>query len=50
MMKTPTPLPVQVADICGGSYPAAVQILAALRQKEKTGKGAIIGIETKSAH
>jgi crotonobetainyl-CoA:carnitine CoA-transferase CaiB-like acyl-CoA transferase len=25
------------------SYPAAIQILAALRHKEKTGKGAVIG-------
>jgi crotonobetainyl-CoA:carnitine CoA-transferase CaiB-like acyl-CoA transferase len=42
-MPEPKLLPLQVADIAGGSYPAAVQILAALRQKEKTGKGAIIG-------
>jgi crotonobetainyl-CoA:carnitine CoA-transferase CaiB-like acyl-CoA transferase len=43
VMEKPALLPVQVADIAGGSYPAAVQILAALRHKEKTGKGAIIG-------
>ena len=43
MTATPALLPVQVADIAGGSYPAAVQILAALRHKDKTGKGAIIG-------
>jgi len=44
MMQRPELLPVQVADIAGGSYPAAVQILAALRQKEKTGKGALIDV------
>lgn len=30
---------VQIADIAGGTLPAAVGILAALRQVEKTGKG-----------
>lgn len=60
----PTPLPVQVADICGGAMPAVIQILggcphfmaalrshcvtrsvaAALRRKEKEGKGSIIGV------
>ena len=44
MMKTPTVLPVQVADICAGSWPAAVQILAAIRSAEKYGKGAVIDV------
>jgi alpha-methylacyl-CoA racemase len=44
MMKRPTPLPVQVADICAGSYPAVVQILAAIRRKERTGEGAYIDV------
>eukprot|EP00494_Astrolonche_serrata_P032194 UN32463 len=30
MMKKPTLLPVQVADVAGGSWPAAFQIVAAL--------------------
>lgn len=33
------PLPLSLSS----SYPAAIQILAALRHKEKTGKGAVIG-------
>jgi len=44
VMESPALLPVQVADIAGGSYPAALNILAALRQKQKTGKGAIIDV------
>jgi alpha-methylacyl-CoA racemase len=44
MMKVPTTLPVQVADIAGGTYPAVVQILAALLQRQKTGKGCVIDV------
>lgn len=32
--------PTALADIAGGTYPAVVNILLALRRKEKTGKGA----------
>ncbi len=35
----PSTSPVQIADVAGGSYPAAVSILAALYQREKTGVG-----------
>jgi len=44
MMKTPSVLPVQVADVCSGALPAVVQILAALRRTEREGKGAIIDV------
>lgn len=44
MLKKPAALPVQVADICAGSYPAVVQILAGLRRAEKTGKGSVIDV------
>eukprot|EP00455_Lapot_gusevi_P006065 TRINITY_DN12592_c0_g1_i3.p1 TRINITY_DN12592_c0_g1~~TRINITY_DN12592_c0_g1_i3.p1 ORF type:complete len:376 (-),score=87.81 TRINITY_DN12592_c0_g1_i3:221-1348(-) len=44
MMKAPCALPVQVADIAGGSFPAAMQILAALYQRSKTGKGCVIDV------
>jgi crotonobetainyl-CoA:carnitine CoA-transferase CaiB-like acyl-CoA transferase len=38
------PLPVQVADIAGGSYPAVIQILAALYRRKETGQGAYIDV------
>jgi alpha-methylacyl-CoA racemase len=44
MMRRPSPLPVQVADIAGGSYPAVMQILAALYSRHSTGKGAYIDV------
>jgi alpha-methylacyl-CoA racemase len=31
--------PVLAADIAGGSYPAVINILLALRQRERTGQG-----------
>lgn len=34
----------QIADIAGGSYPAVINILLALRNAEKTGKGAYLDI------
>src|SRR4051812_36475571 len=40
----PAVLPVQVADIAGGSYPAVIQILAALRRRERDGVGAVIDV------
>jgi crotonobetainyl-CoA:carnitine CoA-transferase CaiB-like acyl-CoA transferase len=44
MMKRPAPLPVQIADVTGGSWPAAFQITAALFAREQTGKGAVIDV------
>jgi crotonobetainyl-CoA:carnitine CoA-transferase CaiB-like acyl-CoA transferase len=44
MMKTPNVLPVQVADIAGGTYPAVIQILAALLHRQQTGKGCWIDV------
>jgi len=44
MMKEPQLLPVQVADIMGGSFPAVIQILAALRRQDQQGKGSIIDV------
>lgn len=43
-MKTPGLLPVQVADIAGGSYPAVIQILAALYSRVSTRKGTYIDV------
>ena len=37
MGKTVQPLPVQVADLMGGSWPAALRILAAVHQYKTTG-------------
>jgi crotonobetainyl-CoA:carnitine CoA-transferase CaiB-like acyl-CoA transferase len=36
---TPTPPPVQIADIAGGSYPAVVAVLAALYERTRSGLG-----------
>jgi len=36
--------PVLAADIAGGSYPAVMNILLALRQRDRTGKGAFLDI------
>jgi crotonobetainyl-CoA:carnitine CoA-transferase CaiB-like acyl-CoA transferase len=44
MMKRPSPLPVQLADIAGGTYPAVIQILAALYRRGQTGEGACIEV------
>ena len=45
VMSRPGLLPVQVADIAGGSYPAAVQILAALRARDHNGgRGSVIDV------
>ena len=40
----PTLPPVLAADIAGGSYPAVINILLALLQREKTGRGAHLDI------
>jgi alpha-methylacyl-CoA racemase len=51
MMKAPSTLPVQVADLCGGAWPAALQIVAALYGRTTTGKGAVIDVSmTDGAH
>jgi crotonobetainyl-CoA:carnitine CoA-transferase CaiB-like acyl-CoA transferase len=44
MMKEPTVLPIQVADLAGGALPAAFQICAALVGRARTGKGALIDV------
>jgi alpha-methylacyl-CoA racemase len=50
-MATPHTLPVQVADIAGGSWPAALQVLAALYARTSTGKGAVVDVSmTEGAH
>ena len=36
--------PVPIADIAGGSYPLVVNVLLALRERERTGEGCRIGI------
>lgn len=49
--STPAVLPVQVADIAGGAYPAVVQILAALHMRHSTKKGCLIDVSmTDNAH
>ena len=44
LMATPTLLPVQVADLAGGAWPAAMQICAALVGRARTGRGAVIDV------
>jgi len=40
----PCPLGIQVADVAAGSHPAVVAILAAVIQRDRTGKGSHIDI------
>lgn len=40
----PTVPPALIADIAGGAYPAVVNILLALRERDRTGKGAFLDI------
>jgi crotonobetainyl-CoA:carnitine CoA-transferase CaiB-like acyl-CoA transferase len=47
LMATPALLPVQVADLAGGAWPAATQICAALLGRTRTGRGAVIDISMK---
>ncbi len=42
--ERPLPLGVQVADVAGGSWPAAAGILAALHRRQATGEGAHVDI------
>jgi crotonobetainyl-CoA:carnitine CoA-transferase CaiB-like acyl-CoA transferase len=47
----PTPPPVQVADLAGGALCAVVDILAALLERERSGRGARINVSmTHNAH
>jgi alpha-methylacyl-CoA racemase len=47
MMKRPALLPVQVADLAGGAWPAAAQICAALVARGRMGRGAHIDVSMK---
>lgn len=42
--QAPTVPPALIADIAGGTYPAVMNILLALRQKDRTGEGAYLDI------
>lgn len=46
LVSNPSTLPsIQIADLCGGAYPAVIQILAALYARKANGnKGAIIDV------
>lgn len=37
--RPPQPAFAQVADVCGGAYPAAIGVLAALLERDRTGTG-----------
>lgn len=51
MMKSPSALPVQVADLVGGAWPAALQIVAALVGRRASEQGAVIDVSmTDGAH
>lgn len=43
-MPNPAILPIQLVDIAGGSYPAVIQILAAIQGRNLTGKGTYIDV------
>jgi alpha-methylacyl-CoA racemase len=45
LMAVPTLLPVQVADLAGGAWPAAMQICAALVGRARTGEGCVIDVD-----
>ncbi|MFC5038927.1 CaiB/BaiF CoA transferase family protein [Tianweitania sediminis] len=42
--ESPVVPPALIADIAGGSYPAVLNILLALRQRDKTGSGAYLDV------
>jgi alpha-methylacyl-CoA racemase len=42
--ETPVIPPALIADIAGGSYPAVINILLALRERDRTGQGCYIDI------
>lgn len=51
LMREPTVLPVQVADLAGGALPAAFSICAALVGRARTGTGALLDVSmTHQAH
>ncbi len=43
-MKNPKPLRIRIADTAGGVWPGALQIIAALYQKQNTGEGYFLDI------
>ena len=47
LMASPVVLPVQVADLAAGAWPAAMQICAALVGRSRTGAGAVIDVSMK---
>jgi alpha-methylacyl-CoA racemase len=47
LMAAPDLLPVQVADLAGGAWPAATQICAALVGRTRTGQGRTIDVSMK---
>ncbi len=44
LAEGPAPMGLQVADVAGGSQPAVIAILAAVIQRQQTGKGAYLDI------
>lgn len=48
LMRTPTLLPVQIADLAGGAWPAAMQICAALVGRHRHGEGATIDVDMRA--
>ena len=44
LMASPVVLPVQVADLAAGAWPAAMQICAALVGRASNGKGAVVDV------
>ena len=42
--ETPVVPPALIADIAGGAYPAMINILLALRERDRTGMGAVLDI------
>lgn len=47
LMAAPTVLPVQIADLAAGAWPAAMQICAALVGRARSGVGAIVDVSMK---
>ncbi len=47
LMAAPVVLPVQVADLAAGAWPAAMQICAALVGRARTGVGAVVDVSMK---
>ncbi|MDP2339666.1 MAG: CoA transferase [Deltaproteobacteria bacterium] len=47
LMRAPVVLPVQVADLAAGAWPAAMQICAALVGRNRSGAGAVVDVSMK---